>query len=141
MSTPLQDKLREVAEQHLNPLLERRKELAAELEQVEIEIDAAEKAIAAASGGPATAKKSGGKKRAQQKASAGRERVLEVATKQLKDAGGKLGREDLLAATKVQLKEEGYGLTGLMQRFNKLVDEEDRFAAKGNSVSLKASHK
>ena len=141
MATPLQDKLRAVAEEHLNPLLERRKQLTAELAQVEIEIDAAEKAIAAASGGGVAKKSPAKKKRSPQKASAGRDRVLAVVTKQLSGAGGKIGKKELLELTKQQLKGEGFGLTGLMQRFNKLVDEEDRFAVKGNAVSLKAGHK
>jgi hypothetical protein len=140
MATPLEDKLRAVAEEHLNPLLEKRKALRAELEVVEKEIDAAEKAIAGASAG-APVKKAAAKKRSPQKASAPRDHVLEVATKLLDEKGGKLGRKDLLDVTKERLREEGYGLTGLMQRFNKLVEEEDRFVVRGNSVSLSAAHK
>ncbi|MEN0111028.1 MAG: hypothetical protein AAF805_09915, partial [Planctomycetota bacterium] len=78
------------------------------------------------------------KKRAPQKASAPRDHVLKTIETVLADAGGKLDRDELLVETKEKLRGEGYGLTGLMQRFNKIVTEEDRFAARANSVSLKA---
>lgn len=140
MATPLQDKLRAVAEEHLNPLLEKRKALKAELAQIEAEIDAAEKAIVGASSG-GTAAKSAPKKRAAQKASAPRDRVVEVAAKLLDKQGGKLARKELLDLCKEQLRGEGFGLTGLMQRFNKIMDEEPRFVGRGNSVSLSTAHK
>ncbi|MEN0110465.1 MAG: hypothetical protein AAF805_07040, partial [Planctomycetota bacterium] len=102
----LQEKLRVVAEEHLGPLTERRDTLRAELAEVEKEIDAAEKAIAAASrsvdqaAAPA-AKKT--KKRAPQKASAPRDHVLKTIETVLADAGGKLDRDELLVETKEKL--------------------------------------
>lgn len=141
MATPLEDKLRAVAEEHLNPLIEKRKALQAELASIEAEIDAAEKAIAGASGGGGGSTKSAPKKRAAQKASAPRDHVMETTTELLSDGGGKLGRKELLDLAKERLRSEGYGLTGLMQRFNKIVDEEPRFVARGTSVSLSAAHK
>ncbi|MEO0530240.1 MAG: hypothetical protein AAF266_06630 [Planctomycetota bacterium] len=141
MPTALEDKLRAVAEEHLNPLLERRKALREELAGVEAEIDAAEKAIAGAASGGTAGKSSGKRKRSAQKASAPRDHVVEVATKLLDKEGGKTGRKELLELCKEHLREEGFGLTGLMQRFNKIMDEEPRFVCRGNSVSLSAAHK
>lgn len=140
MSQSLLQEIKAVVDKRIDPLLNRRKELQAELETIEAEIGIAQQAISALEGKPAASAPQARVKatRKRNKSSASVEKVLEVMTAELKRGGGKLSKADLLGATKDKLKDAGFGLTGLKQRAEKLMAEEDRFVLKGNSVSMSA---
>lgn len=138
MPPTLLEELKAVADKRIDPLLKRREVLQKELDEIDAELAAAQKAIAALEGkseAPA-AKKPTTRKSNKKKASV--EEVLKVMEAELKRLGGKIGVADHMDAVKDKLREAGYGLTGLKQRFEKLLKEDDRFVCKGKSVSLSA---
>lgn len=141
MSQSLLQEIKAVVDKRIDPLLKRRKELQAELETIEAEIGTAQQAISALEGKPAASAQKAKVARKRNKSSASVEKVIEAMTAELKRGGGKLSKADLMEATKEKLKEAGFGLTGLKQRAEKLIVQEDRFVLKGNSVSMSAKAK
>jgi len=134
--TTLLEELRAVAEKKIEPLLTRREELRKELAEIDADLAAAQRALAALDGKPAEKPAKPTKKRRQQKRSAPEEEVLAKMAEVLEAGGGKMPRTDLLDTLKEKLALGGYGLTGLKQRFERLLGQDDRFACRGASVNL-----
>jgi hypothetical protein len=130
MSSPFEEDMLAVVQKHLGPLEEQEKQLSLQLENVRRQIAGMRQTLEVIYPG----KKKGEKKRVNSRPTADEAQVLQAMTKAVKEAKS-ISRKDLQEKLKAKLAADGYALTGLPPRMEKLL-KEPRFEVKGETVSI-----
>lgn len=126
----LTEKIKALVEAELGPLRIKRDKLQAELDAVNTEIAAAENAV------PSLRKTVSKKKGVVRKPSPQLAKVTGIMTGLL-EQNKDLSQDDLYELVKTKLAEEGFLLTGLSKRFEKILAENDRFIVSGDKINIK----